>query len=188
MFRQAPPLPPAPPKNAAESVQKVTSKTDPPKVSILTQNDLPLDTQWEPKMTKMRSRDEQKIQLGKSTEKASEKAPILTAWTCRNHGRVMKNQGLQVLSKSIKNDLQRPPFWKPSGLPNRKKPSPGGCLETIEKMSALKSAPGSKKGPKREGFLFFFFIFLVYFSKPAPGRASGTPPGWLWRVRGDFPP
>ena len=91
MFRQASATPPTPPKNAAESAQKVTSKSDPQKVPILTQNGLPLDTQWEPKMTKMRSQDEQKIQLGKSTEKASEKAPILTAWTCRNHGRVIKN-------------------------------------------------------------------------------------------------
>ena len=82
MFRQAPPLPPAPPKNAAESVQKVTSKTDPPKVLILTQNDLPLDPQWEPKMTKMQSQDEQKNQLHKKLENASEKAPILAAWTC----------------------------------------------------------------------------------------------------------
>ena len=152
MFRQAPPLPPAPPKNAAESVQKVTSKTDPQKVPILTQNGLPLDPQWEPKMTKMRSQDDQKIQLRQSTKKVSGKAPILTAWNCQTHRRVIKNRGLQVFSKGVKNDLQRPPFWKPSGLPNRKKPSPGGCPETIEKMSALKAAPGSKKGPKMEGF------------------------------------
>ena len=146
MFRQAPPLPPAPPHNTANLVQKVTSKTDPPKVPILTQNGLPLDPRWEPKMTKMRSQDDQKLQLRKSTEKASEKAPILTAWTCQNHERVINNLGFQVLSKRLKNGLERPPFWRHSGLPLPKKNISGWVPEKHQKISARNVGAGLQKG------------------------------------------
>ena len=132
-FRQAPPLPPAPPKIAAESVPKMTSKNDTQKIKFGTPKGFPLGTQWEPKITKTWSQEHHKRQLEHTSEKASEKAPILSARTCQNHGRVFQNHTFQVFSRGLKNDSQRPRFWRPSGLPNPNKPSPGGSPKNIEK-------------------------------------------------------
>ena len=133
MFRQAPPLPPAPPKIAAGSVPKTTSKNDSQKIKFGAQTGLPLGPQRDPKITKSWSQEHHQRQLENMSEKASEKGSIMSARTCQNHGMVFKNHIFQVFSKGLKHDPQRPPFWRPSGLPNPKKPSPGGAPKNIEK-------------------------------------------------------
>ena len=53
MFRQAPPTTPAPPKIAAGSVPKTSSKNDSKKIEFGTKRGVPLGPRWEPKVIKM---------------------------------------------------------------------------------------------------------------------------------------
>ena len=121
------------------------------------------------------SQEYRKRQLENMSEKASEKAPILSARTCQNHGTVFQNHTFQVFSRGLKNDSQRPRFWKPSGLPNPNKPSPGGSPKKSKKLVPPNLFQGRKMLPTRRWFFLpFGSIFRGLLPRKPPDPSLGA--------------
>ena len=68
-------------------------------------------------------------------------------------------------------------FWAPKSYKTVSRRVPENHRKNKRPKVGPRVEKGSQKGTR-------ILVFLVYFSKPAPGRASGTPPGWLWKGLG----
>ena len=86
-----------------------------------------------PKIIKSRFQRHTKTSSEICLEKVLLKGVILRSSTCLNCVRGLKNHTFRVFRKSLKIELQKPPFWRPFGLQNRKKVVLGRYPKNMQK-------------------------------------------------------
>ena len=156
----------SPPKPSQKRSQNPTSK----KIAFSAPNGSPTDPQGNPKIP---LRKLSKTHLRKSNEKVAKKSPNLTPSTCLNCVRGLKNHTFRVFEKNLQIDVQKPSFWKPFGVQNRKKVVLGRYQKKHQKQVPKKSSPGSTKTPNPDQIQSHFeHIFNTSFQGRSP-----VPPG-----------